>query len=57
MQDFDDNRWTVLHIASRSGDIKLLQYFIKNGSNVYSKTKKVQIVYILLRLTDISKYV
>ena len=36
----DDNGWTVLHIASRSGDIKLLQYFIKNGSNVYSKTKK-----------------
>ena len=36
----DDNGWTVLHEAAKSGDIKLLQYFIKNGSSVYSKTKK-----------------
>ena len=35
----DDNGWNVLHIASRSGNIKLLQYFIENESNVYSKTK------------------
>ena len=36
----DDNGWTVLHEAAKSGDIELLQYFIENGSHVYSKTKK-----------------
>ena len=36
----DDNVWTVLHKAAKSGDIELFQYFIENGSNVYSKTKK-----------------
>ena len=36
----DNNGWTVLHEAAKSGDIELLQYFIENGSHVYSKTKK-----------------
>ena len=36
----DDNGWTVLHETAKSGDIELLQYFIENGSYVYSKTKK-----------------
>ena len=49
----DDDGWSVLHIAAKSGDINFLQYFIENWSNVYSKTKKIWIVYILLRMTDI----
>ena len=36
----DDDGWSVLHIAAKSGDIKLFQYFIENVSNVYSKTKE-----------------
>ena len=40
IHSIDDNGWTALHIAARSGDIKLLQYFMENGSNVYSKTKE-----------------
>ena len=49
----DNNGRTVLHIAAKSGDIKLLQNFIEKGSNVYSKTKKVPIVYILQHITGI----
>ena len=37
----DDDGWSVLHIAAKSGDINFLQYFIDNWSNVYSKTKKI----------------
>ena len=35
----DDDGWTVLHSAAKSGDIQLLQYSIGNGSDAFSKTK------------------
>ena len=35
----DDDGWSVLHQAARSGDLELLQYFIENGSDIFSKTK------------------
>ena len=38
----DDDGWTVLHSAAKSGDIQILQYFIENGSNVFSQTKVSQ---------------
>lgn len=35
----DDNGLTILHQAPWSGDLELLQYFIKNGSDIFSQTK------------------
>ena len=35
----DNSGWTVIHCAAESGNIKLFQYFIQQGSSVYSKTK------------------
>ena len=35
----DDDEWTVLHHAALSGNLEFVQYFIQNGSDVFSKTK------------------
>ena len=39
IHEADDDGFTVLHSAALGGDLALLQYFIKNGSEVFSKTK------------------
>ena len=42
IQATDDYGWNVLHQAAQSGDLELFQYFIENGSNIFSKTKYSQ---------------
>ena len=36
----DDYGWTALHCAAIGGDLQVFQFFLKNGSNVCSKTKE-----------------
>ena len=38
----DDDGWTVLHHAAKSGNLDLFQYLIGKGSDVFSKTKDKQ---------------
>ena len=37
----DDEGWTVLHCAAKSGNLELFQYLLANGSDTYSKTKNI----------------
>lgn len=37
IEETDDNRWTLLHEAARSGNVEILSFLIDNGGNLFAK--------------------